>query len=139
MKMIFAFIALVLAGCASLGGGAFREIYNNDFVGITPEAPPSQVVGTWSGNMHYFQVTYQIEADGRGLACLASSESNVMQLKYSNDFVIQSSGQKLKVDSVTAQKLSLSNTWVKGKLYQFYRDDDLKNASPYCAEKLAKM
>lgn len=130
---VLALALALLAGCAMQ-----RDIMQNDFVGLAPQSPPADIVGTWSGSMGPYLVTMRIKPDGRGVMCSSYNDTNSMaRIKFFDGRIHAQSGAQVGIKSVADASMVLHTGYYMGRDDQFYRDKHLKSASIYCAENLA--
>jgi hypothetical protein len=112
---------------------------NNNFVSIRPEAPPSEILGLWSGNMGPYLVTFDWQKDGEGVFCYSYGSSNVLQrVKYRDHKIFHQDGLQLKISKITLDFIIVHAPYFAGNDSTLYKDEELKNASPYCATVIKK-
>ena len=122
-----------LVGCQS----PMSDMMNNNFVGITPEPVPDQLVGTWTGNMGPYLVSMQWEPDGYGHFCYSYGTADVLQkIKFSGGEIFIQDGTRLEIKEHTRQLMTVHAPYFAGKDSKLYTDADFQNASAFCAEAL---
>ena len=127
------FLLFSLFSCAS----PLNDMMNNDFVALNPKPVPSHMAGIWSGSMGPYLTTFQWNKNGHGLYCYSWNTTEALQkTKYLGNSITNQDGTKLVVKSIDTDLMTLDVGYAFGKSYKFYRDNSLKNASPYCALKL---
>jgi len=122
----------LLSGCAM-----HNDMYNNNFPAVVAVAPPEKLIGVWTGSIGYYLATVSIKSDGTGIMCASwSGRDSINALKYDGKEVRFSDSSRTTVKKLNAKVLVLRANYYFGADYTFYRDDSLKQAAPYCIEKL---
>jgi len=132
---VMGFIMLfALAGCAS----PVNDMLNNKFVSITPQAAPQSLVGIWTGNMGPYLTSFTFKDDGYGVFCYSYGTADAIhRVKYSNNIIYIQDGTKLEIEETNNDLLVVNANYFGGNKSTFYKDEDLKEASQYCAGKLS--
>ena len=134
LKVIWAVALIVgLAGCQS----PISDMMNNNFVGITPESVPVELVGTWTGNMGPYLVSLQWQQDGYGHFCYSYGTADVLQkIKFSGGKIFIQDGTRLEIKEHTKQLMTVHASYFAGKDSKLYSDPEFRKASAFCAEAL---
>lgn len=131
-KIITGISVIILAGCTT---PIIDDMANNDFVGVTAEPAPNDLVGTWTGSMGPYLATLRIGKDGNGLLCSSyAGTDSVMRVKYADNSIKAQTGTPMDVKSMTEDRLNVQAPYFGSPEHTFYKDKALKNASPFCAK-----
>ena len=131
LPLIFSAL-LLLSGCAM-----HNDMMNNNFPAVVAVAPPAKLIGTWTGSIGYYLATVRVEPDGTGILCASwSGRDSINALKYDGKQVRFSDSTRTTVKRLDNKLLVLRADYYFGADYTFHRDDELKQAAPYCLEKL---
>ena len=129
----FALIPFLLVGCQS----PLDDMMNNKFTSIIPESPPKQGVGIWTGTTGPYLVTMKLNQDGTGSYCYSYGTSDVNQkIKFLNNQIYIQDGTKLSLEGVEHNSVQLNAKYYAGHKSTLYSDNNLKEASSFCADKL---
>ncbi|MEO1892514.1 MAG: J517_1871 family lipoprotein [Alcanivorax sp.] len=125
--------AAALIGCATPLDGLLDSRYSE----VRPAPAPSQMVGTWTGNMGPYLLTLQVESDGTGLYCYSWNEKHaVNRLKYDGERLVFQDGARAEVVSASSEKLVLRPSYEHSSESVLRDDQELREASPFCATEL---
>ena len=84
-----------------------------------------------------YLVSFQWKANGAGLFCASWGTSDAVQkVKYANGEIQIQDGTKLEIKGYTNSTMIVHAPYFTGQDTQLYKDNQLENASIYCAEKL---
>lgn len=134
-KALLAISCLALFGCQS----PIDDMMNNKFVTIKPQASPNNLIGVWSGNMGPYLTSLKIDKDGTGFFCYSHGTSDVIQkIKYNNDILHIQDGTKLNIAETANEILTMKSSYAGSQNTTFIKDNDLLEASHFCAEKFKK-
>ncbi|BDM64572.1 hypothetical protein NFHSH190041_20240 [Shewanella sp. NFH-SH190041] len=126
-----ALLSMLLAGCAS----PFSDMLNNKFMNVV-QTPQPNLAGLWTGTMGPYLVTMQINPNGSGVSCYEyNGTGGIQRLKVSSDTVFMQDGTKVTVAQKGGQ-LEVSVPYLGGGSYKFVPDNELAQASLFCADKL---
>jgi len=122
----------LLAGCAMP-----HDMLNNNFPAIVAVPVPTAMAGTWTGSMGYYLTTTKINADGTGVMCASwNGRDSLNPLKYDGKEVRYADSSRVTVKSLNSKIMVVRANYYFGADYTLHRDDELKQAAPYCIEKL---
>lgn len=130
-------IALMVTGCHSALDGMKR----NDFVGVKPQPIPADMVGTWTGSLGPGLLTFVWRENGEGFVCGSSfGKDSIEKTKYADGEIVYSSGVRQSVTASNGELYKVSYKYAGSRdEFTFYRDQDLKHASPTCIESIKKL
>lgn len=132
-------ITSLLIGMLSACSSVSTDMANNKFPMIQAEPPPSELVGIWTGAMSSYLTTIKVEADGTGLFCYSWGTADVEQkIKYNEGRLQIQDGTNMVVADVMGERLSLQSEYFTGGDYTYIKDNDLSEASTYCASALSR-
>jgi len=131
-------LPLIVIACSLLSGCAMtNDMLTNNFPAIVAVPVPADMVGTWTGSMGYYLTTTKINADGTGVMCASwNGRDSLNPLKYDGKEVRYADSSRITVKSLDSKIMVLRANYYMGADYTLYRDDGLKQAAPYCIEKL---
>lgn len=129
----FVLVPFLLVGCQS----PIDDMINNKFTSITPENPSQQSVGLWTGSMGPYLVTIKLNQNGTGNFCYSYATSDVNQkIKFSNNQIYIQDGTKFSLEGVDRNSIQLNAKYGFGQKTTLYSDNNFKEASSFCADKL---
>lgn len=127
-------LLLLLIGCQS----PVNDMLNNNFVSIKSEKTPDVFVGIWTGNMGPYLTTFNLKDDGSGVFCYSYGTSDVMQkVKYLNGNIFIQDGTKLEIESKNTNSFVAKANYFGGNETTYYQDNNLREASQFCVDKLS--
>lgn len=129
---------LIITGFLSMTGCAMHhDMQNNNFPAVVAVPPPPKLVGTWTGSIGYYLTTTKFEEDGTGIMCASwNGRDSLNRVKYDGKEVRFADGGRTTIKSLDNRVLVLRANYYFGADYTLHRDDALKQAAPYCVEKL---
>lgn len=129
-KIAIGLIAIIsLSGCIS-------PILKNNYMETTKEVPPEKYLGAWTGTIGNYLSTFKINPDGSGLICNSwHTHNSVERIKYNKDAIHPQSGGSLNIKFDGDKLIGKSPTFISDT-YIFLKDNDLKEAAPYCIDKI---
>lgn len=123
--------AAALIGCATPLDGLLDSRYSE----VRPAPAPSQMVGTWTGNMGPYLLTLQVESDGTGLYCYSWNEKHaVNRMKYDGEGLVFQDGSMASIIDLVPDKLIIRPDYSHASRATLRPDEGLVEASPYCAK-----
>lgn len=124
--------ASLLSGCAMTS-----DMQNNNFPAVLAVPAPAKLVGTWTGSIGYYLTTTKFSADGTGVMCASwNGRDSLNLLKYDGEEVRFADSTRTTIKRLDDKILVLRANYYFGADYTLHRDDELKQAAPYCIEKL---
>ena len=122
-KLLFTGIFLGLVGCASTAN--FFEL----------QPTPLESSGYWTGQYDRLVGTLKLDANGTGVICQdAFGTARVMSVKVVGDKLYSQDGSYWKIANKTQNSMNLN--YAIGGGFLMKKDDNLKEITPACAEKL---
>lgn len=126
----------ILAGlaCAALAGCSLptTDMMSNQYMEHSAEPVPAGMAGDWTGTSGPYLVTLRLNADGTGALCNSYGASNYLQaVKYQGGTLYVQDGARLAL-TPNGDALTGMAPYTGSRPIRFLRDDDLKNAPPYC-------
>lgn len=137
MRLVIIFFVFLFSasGCKSPVG----DMVNNNFVSISPQAVPSDMVGYWTGNIGPYLTSFSFNDDGSGLFCYSYGTTDVIyKIKYYSNIVYIQDGTKLDVEAFSDRELVVNADYFAGHQSTFFKDQSLKEASKFCSSNLAE-
>lgn len=136
LKLFFITGAInLLTGCQS----PLTDMDNNNFISITPETPPKNLLGLWSGNMGPYLVTFQWTEKGTGIFCSSYGTGNMLQkVKFSKNNIEIQDGTRLEIKDLSSIMMLVHSPYYMGNETKLYKDTSLENSSLFCAKELAQ-
>lgn len=126
-------LTLLLAGCQ------LSPPSDNKFIFIEPKAEP-RLEGIWSGTVGPYMMSLVFKPDGSGYSCWATNgKNNINRLKYDGKYIQYQEGFKQRLDKITPAALTVSTPNTLLPDYTFVKDNDLKEADPFCVRELPKL
>lgn len=118
--------ALMLTGCVGMT--------ENRYMDQVSQPPPPSYLGPWTGNIGNYLSTLILNEDGTGLLCNAwHTHNSVERVKFSGGSIYPQSGGEMKI---TASGNSMTGSLPFAGDFRFVKDIGLKEAAPYCQDKL---
>lgn len=133
MKKIMLLLSLItLSGCNTIS-----NVNANDYLTANAQKPDNSLLGVWVAGMGPYLSTIKLNQDGSGLFCYSWNGKNVLyKLVYNGKSIIVQSGEKLDIDNFSQTEINVTANYYMSQKYTFYRDDNLKKLSAYCAENI---
>lgn len=84
-----------------------------------------------------YLVTFEWQKEGEGFFCYSYGSSNILQkVKYNDHKIFHQDGLQLEIKKITPEYFIVRAPYFSGKDSIFYKDEKLKNASIYCADRI---
>jgi len=129
---LLATVVLSVSGCAMT-----NDMHNNNFPAVIAVPAPPNLVGTWTGSIGPYLATTKFEKDGTGVMCASwNGRDSLNRIKYDGKEVRYADGSRTSIKSLDDQVLVLRANYYFGADYTLHRDDEMRQAAPYCLEKL---
>jgi hypothetical protein len=133
---LLAAVVLSVSGCSSV----ITDMQNNNFPAVVAVPVPPKMVGIWTGSIGYYLTTTRFEKDGTGVMCASwNGRDSLNRVKYDGKEVRFADGGRTEIKSLGSLVLVLRANYYFGADYTLHRDDEMKQAAPYCVEKLKAM
>lgn len=130
---LLAAVVLSVSGCSSM----ITDMQNNNFPAVVAVPVPAKMIGIWTGSIGYYLTTTRFEKDGTGVMCASwNGRDSLNLLKYDGKEVRFADSTRSTIKSLNDQVLVLRVNYYFGADYTLHRDDEMKQAAPYCVEKL---
>ncbi|WP_145957994.1 J517_1871 family lipoprotein [Brenneria goodwinii] len=132
MNKVILGLSFLLAGCAT------DDLLKNDFPSVVEKNAPSNLVGVWTGSTGPYLTTLIIKENGSGLSCYSWNNNNAIgKIKYDGQEIRLQDGSRLQIKNIDELNLIAHAPYYMGADYTFYKDNELKNASPYCEKEIS--
>ena len=132
-KIAVILISYLLVGCAS------NDLLNNNFSSVVEKKTPESLVGIWTGSAGPYTTTIHIKTDGTGFSCYSWNDKNAIgKIKYDGANIRFQEGTRLEIKNINSGSFVAHAPYYLGADYVFYKDANLKNASPFCEKEINK-
>lgn len=129
-------IHLIAIAAFSLAGCATDDMLNNKFPTIVIK-PAENLAGIWTGALGPYMSTLKINSDGSGYSCYSwNDKKSVDRIKFDGENIYFQEGTRLRILTKDSSMLKVNAPYGFGKDYTYTRDDNLKQASPYCVREI---
>lgn len=131
--LIAVMFSLSLAGCQ------LTPPADNKFLFVQPQPSP-HLEGIWTGTMGPYMMSLMFDANGTGYDCYAWNGKNVIsRIKYDGKNIHYQEGGYQRLDSITSTSLIVSFPNLPPPSYTLVKDNELKQADPFCVVELPKL
>jgi len=133
---LLAAVVLSVSGCSSM----ITDMQNNNFPAVVAVPVPQKLVGIWTGSIGPYLTTTKFEKDGTGVMCASwNGRDSLNRIKYDGKELRYADSSRTTIKSLGGQVLVLRANYYFGADYTLHRDDEMKQAAPYCVEKLKSL
>nr|WP_197053343.1 J517_1871 family lipoprotein [Halomonas xinjiangensis] len=114
-----------------------NDMMDNNFSAVIPEPIPEGMVGTWSGTMGPYAVTFRFEDNGMGLYCYDwNTTKAIHKIKYANGKIEHQDGKNMLVSQPNTSTIIADWPYTGANDVTLTPDESLANASVYCSKQL---
>lgn len=132
-KIAVILISSLLVGCAS------DDLLKNNFPSVIEKKAPESLVGIWTGSTGPYTTTIHIKNDGTGVSCYSWNDKNaIRKVKYDGVSIRFQEGTRLEIKNINSEFFVAYAPYYLVADYVFYKDANLKNASPFYEKQVNK-